>query len=505
MSLKKWNTVDWLLVEKRVFRYQRRIYEASKRGDNHIVKGLQRRLLSSVDSKLFVVKKVTAKQREPKRQILQDELYVTSEEKIKLVSTLKINNKLSLQQKNRITRANIKNSPLLKLDFLEEKSKQALCFLALEPEWEGRIAQNCYGLRPGRWGQDAMESIYSYSVNILPSQRFYTLVVKVEKKKSLEDKEIKSLLDKLQTLSVIKNQLCFWLSPNYMQTYQIENKINDEKLGIKNKTSIFNFLSNTVLDELTENVESEINLEKLQCASLNMKRSSLYVIRYDADIIFLHEDIQIVKKADKIVKKWLQKNCVLKLSKRVISSSNEGFSFLKYRFLTIVTNGKTKLKISPTKESQTQLLSDIREIIQRNKSASSYKLITLLTPKIMTWADYYRYCECKHVFRKISHYTLQKLRAWAFRRDKRSGRKIVKERYFPSNREYTFEGKYYRDNWILNGYRRLEKDGIDEIWLPNLSWIQQKRWTEVIKSKSMYDGDHNYWKSRVPYDGVNYK
>jgi RNA-directed DNA polymerase len=159
MSLKKWNTVDWLLVEKRVFRYQRRIYEASKRGDNHIVKGLQKKILSSFDSKLFVVNQVTTKNRERRKRNLQNELYVTSEEKIKLVSTLRINSKLSLQQKNRITRPSIKNNSLLKMASLEEESKQALCLLALEPEWEGRVVQNCYGLRPGRWRQDAIEAI----------------------------------------------------------------------------------------------------------------------------------------------------------------------------------------------------------------------------------------------------------------------------------------------------------------------------------------------------------
>ena len=504
MSLKKWNTVDWLLVEKRVFRYQRRIYEASKRGDKYIVKGLQRKILSSVDSKLFVVKQITSHNRERRNRDLQNEVYVTSKEKIKLVSTLRINGKLSLQQKNKITRTNIKSTSLLKIDSLKEKSKQALCLLALEPEWEGRIVQNCYGLRSGRWRQDAIEAIYSYSVK-LPFQRFYTLVIKIEKKKSLEDKDIKDLLDKLETLSIIKNQIYFWLSLNYVKTHQIEDKLSDVQIDIKKNDSIFNFLFNIILDGLIKNVESKINLEKLHCNSFNMKLSSLYVIRYDDEIIFLHEDIQILKKADKIIKKWVQENCVLNISKRIISSSKEGFDFLKYNFLTIVTHGKTKLKISPTKKSQSQMLSSIREIIQNNKAASSYKLITLLTPTIMTWANYYRYCECKHVFRKISHYTLQKLRAWAFRRDTRNGRKTVKERYFPSNREYKFEGKYYRDNWILNGYSRLEKYGIDEIWLPNLSWIQQKRWVKVIKNKSVYDGDHNYWNSRISYYRVNYE
>ena len=504
MSLKKWNTVDWLLVEKRVFRYQRRIYEASKRGDDHTVKSLQRRILSSVDSKLFVVNQVTTRHRERRRQDLQNELRVTSKEKIKLVSTIGITRKLNLQQKDKITRTGIENNPFLKIDSLEEKAKQALCLLALEPAWEGRVVQNCYGLRSGRWKEDAIEAIYSYFINISSSQKFYTLVIRVEKKELLEDESIENLLDKLKTLRILKNQLCFWLSPNYIQTYQSEDEISNIRLVMKKNHSIFNFLSNVVLDGLIENVGNEINVKGSRLDSYNVQ-SSLYIVKYDADIIFLHKDIEILKKVDRILRKWLQENCVLNVSEKRISSSDTGFNFLKYQFLTIVAYGKTKLKVSPTKESQMKILSNIREVIQKNKAASSYKLITLLTPTIMTWANYYRYCECKHAFRKISHYTLQKLRAWAFRRDTRNGRKIVKERYFPSNREYTFEGKYYRDNWTLNGYSKLGRNGIDEVWLPNLSWIQQKRWVEVVKSKSVYDGNHSYWNSRIAYYRVNYK
>jgi RNA-directed DNA polymerase len=500
MSLKKWDNVDWRLVEKRVFRYQRRIYEASKRGENRIVKGLQKRIISSVDSKLLVVKQVIIERR---KKYLRDGFYVTSEDKLRLAFKLRINSRL-LQQKNKVTSAQITSEPLLILEPLEEKTKQALCLLALEPEWEGRILQHCYGLRPGRWKQDAIEAIYSYSIKTISFQRFHTLFVKVKNKKSLRDMDIKKLLDKLETLPIIRNQLYFWLSLERIQKRQIKNEVNNIKFDIKERNSIFNFIFNVALEGLIEKVKSEINPTKLQSKSFSMQKNSLCVIRYNDEILFLHEDAELVKKVDQVVEKWLQKSCTLIISKKVISSSKKGFDFLKYQFLMIVKNGTNKLKMSPTKEAQVQILSDIREIIKKNKAASSHKLILLLTPKILAWGNYYRYCECTNIFRKISHYTLQKLRAWAFRRDKRNGRENVKERYFPSNREYTFEGKYYRDNWILNGYNKKENGVIDKIWLPNLSWIQRKRWIEVIKNKSVYDGDHHYWNFRTSYCKVNY-
>jgi RNA-directed DNA polymerase len=59
MNLQKWDDVNWELVQKRVFRYQRRIYEASKRGDKNVVKALQIRLISSIDSKLLAIEQAT--------------------------------------------------------------------------------------------------------------------------------------------------------------------------------------------------------------------------------------------------------------------------------------------------------------------------------------------------------------------------------------------------------------------------------------------------------------
>ena len=55
MNLQKWDDVNWELVQKRVFRYQRRIYEASKRGDKNVVKALQIRLISSIDKTKKIV------------------------------------------------------------------------------------------------------------------------------------------------------------------------------------------------------------------------------------------------------------------------------------------------------------------------------------------------------------------------------------------------------------------------------------------------------------------
>lgn len=43
---------------------------------------------------------------------------------------------------------------------VEDRARQPLAFLALEPEWEARFEPNSYGVRPGRGCHDAVEEIF---------------------------------------------------------------------------------------------------------------------------------------------------------------------------------------------------------------------------------------------------------------------------------------------------------------------------------------------------------
>ena len=43
---------------------------------------------------------------------------------------------------------------------MEDRAKQALAKMALEPQWEARFEPNSYGFRPGRSCQDAVQAIF---------------------------------------------------------------------------------------------------------------------------------------------------------------------------------------------------------------------------------------------------------------------------------------------------------------------------------------------------------
>src|SRR5262245_23066185 len=54
-----WNPETWKKTEKRVFKLQKRIYQASRRGDAGRVRGLQRLLVNSRSGRYLAVRKVT--------------------------------------------------------------------------------------------------------------------------------------------------------------------------------------------------------------------------------------------------------------------------------------------------------------------------------------------------------------------------------------------------------------------------------------------------------------
>ena len=153
------------------------------------------------------------------------------------------------------------------------------------------------------------------------------------------------------------------------------------------------------------------------------------------------------------------------------------------------------------RKSVANILLKVRNIIQHNRSASSYVLIEKLRPGILGWANYYRFCECSEFFGKVSIY--QKLRAWVFRRGTRIGRRKLKLKYFPEGKSYIFDGIEHKDNWVLVGKELDKKRSAAkgkvvhrENFLPKVAWVHSLSFQKVRGNASVYNGDHLYWHNR---------
>ena len=503
MSFEKWNSVNWPLVEERVFRYQQRIYRASQNGNKKVIRNLQHRVLTSLDSKLLAVRQVTIENNEINTLVVDKKMYTTPEDKIKLALSLKVDGKVKSIKKGEILEVS-RPDQKRPLDILTVKdlAKQALCHLALEPEWEAVFEADSYGFRPGRSCHDAIQAAFeTLSKKGLQSQ-YRKLVLKVNIEKCFDPSNHRLLLTKLDNNPIIQKQVKAWLRAGILKGSSFKESL---QFLIKNETIISKeeiispLLSNIVLHGLINHLKTGVNTIQDKNNQTVSKQSDLIVIRYASDILVIHKDKTVISRAKHEIENWLWKHSKLSLNqeKTKIYNSTQGFDFLGFTLTSLNQNGTDRLKIYPSRIEQANILLNFREVIKRNKATSAYRLITILKPKLLEWGNYYRYSECKLVFSKISYYIYQKLRAWAFRIDKRHGRKIVKEKYFPSRKSYYFEESMHDDNWILYG-KEKDRDGkIREIFLPRLSWIKSKKWVKVKNTKSPFDGDRIYWTARL--------
>lgn len=501
MNSLKWNSIKWPLVENRVFRYQQRIYRARKMSKVNVVSNLQSRLLKSFDAKLLAVRQVTSENKGRKTTGVDKKVYDTPKDKIKLALSLKLDGKANLIRRVEIPKPGKPDEKRpLGIPTVEDRAKQALCRLALEPEWEAVFEADSYGFRPGRSCQDAIEMAFLSLCNKQSNPEFRKLVLKVDIEKCFDRINHKLLLSRLKH-PLIQKQVKAWLRAEILKFNTDKSLLSliKNEMGTPQGGVISPLLSNIALHGLINHLKEWVTTIPAKNNRTTAKQKALTIIRYADDILIIHKDKIVIEKAKRELEKWLLQNCQLTLNqnKTKIYNSSEGFEFLGFSIITVNRNGTDRLKIYPSREGQARILLNLRKTIQRNKAASAYQLISLLRPKIIGWGNYYRYCECKQVFSKISHYIYQKIRAWAFRIDKRHGRRIVKERYFPSGKSYYFEGNMHEDNWILYGKEKDNNGKMKEVFLPRLAWIKSKKWVKVKGVKSPFDGDHTYWAIRM--------
>ena len=494
-----WDNVEWTKVNSRVSKIQHRIYKASLKGETKRMYWLQKFLIGNSDAKLLAVRQVTTLNKGRYTPGVDKKVITTAKERTNLALNLKLDGYATAIRRGPKSG---KSEKYIGIPTIRDRACQALAKIALEPQWEAIFEPNSYGFRPGRSPHDAIEAMFNNLRHNRPKW-----VYDADIRKCFEQIDHKALLTKLNTYPQMQRQIRAWLKAGVMEGYANtpSNKHTAEpiKLGTPQGGIISPLLANIALHGLENNLKSyvgELPMKANPSAGRGRreKAKALAIVRYADDFVVIHENKQILELCVvKIQKDLLQVGLKINKEKSTIRDIRGGFNFLGFQIILVRkrTVGRYKVKITPSKEAQKYFLLKIREIIQRNKATSSYNLINMLKISILGWANYYKYCECKHTFNKMTYMIFQKLRAWVFRRDDNHGRRRIKEKYFPSGKSCNFNGVQHQDNWILYGKTKLKTGVVKENYLPQISWISSKKHIKIKAKESPYSHSH-YWTLR---------
>lgn len=498
-NLIMWNEVDWNQTRDYLRRIQYRIYKAEQNQNHRLVIWLQKQLVQSKAAKIMAVHQVTTLNKGRKTSGVDKQTILSAREKARLAASISLNGTANPIRRVWIPKPGKTQLRPLGIPTIRDRAKQALAKFALEPQWEAKFEPNSFGFRPARRSHDAIEAIFSCLHYNRPK---YVYDADIEK--CFDKINHQALIEKLNTFPQMRKQVKAWLEARVMDNVKGDDEqptIN--KQGTPQGGVISPLLANIALHGLEDHLKLHVAALKPPYKgghSKRDKRRALGVIRYADDFVLIHRDKQILQSCISETERWLKSiGLEINTGKSELRDGREGLNFLGFQVIQVrkKTADRYKVKMIPSKQAQKNVLEKAKQVIQHNKAASSYFLIKKLAPIIVGWANYYKYCECSKIFGKLDHLIFQKLRAWAFRRDTKHGRRVIKEKYFPSGKTYLYDGSKHQDNWVLVGKTKGHGDKIQENYLPRMSWIHSRKFVKVKGSKSPYDNDQLYWTLRT--------
>src|SRR2546426_11157281 len=90
ITMYRWELLDWETIERQVFKLQKRIYQASQRGDVKAVHSLQKLLMKSWSAKCLAVRRVTQDNQGKKTAGIDGVKSLYPKQRMHLVNTLKL-------------------------------------------------------------------------------------------------------------------------------------------------------------------------------------------------------------------------------------------------------------------------------------------------------------------------------------------------------------------------------------------------------------------------------
>lgn len=459
-----WESIDWKTIKAEVLRLQMRIAKAVREGHHHKAKALQWLLTHSYHAKLLAIRRVT---QNPGKNTpgVDNVVWNTSRQKIQAASAIKRRG-YQPQPLRRIyiLKKNGSKRPL-SIPTMIDRAHQALYLMALEPAVEISADRHAYGFRPYRSCADAI------------NQCFIRLARKNSATWVLEG-DIKSCFDTISWTWLLENTpmdkrvLERWLTAGYIE----EGTLHSTTEGIHQGSII----SPCILVNVLTGLEAAIKVA-------TKPQDKVHLCVYADDFIITGVSQEVLEnKVKPVVQAFLgERGLTLSETKTKITHIEEGFDFLGFN----IRKYKGKLLTKPAKANIKRFLSNIRELIRKNGTTATNKLIHQLNPIIRGWCNYYRHAAAKETFFKVDKHIFEALQHW------------IKRRHPGKNTHWRVK-KYYRQKgfrrWIFHA-RSIAKNGREEILdLFYASQVRIQRHVIIKGEATPYDpGFKEYFEKRT--------
>jgi RNA-directed DNA polymerase len=491
-----WNEIDWRKLDRQVFKLQKRIFQASTRGDVKLVRRLQKLLISSWSTRALAVRRVTQDNQGKKTAGVDGVKSLTPKQRLDLINKIEIGTKVKPTRRVWIPKPGTEEKRPLGIPTMYDRALQALVKMVLEPEWEAKFEPNSYGFRPGRSCHDAIGAIFD-------AVRFKNkYVLDADISKCFDRINHDKLLEKLNTFPTLRRQIRAWLKAGVMDG----KKLFPTDEGTPQGGVISPLLANIALhglEELIKGLAPKFDMRRADGTQLSVrdKLKSVSCIRYADDFVVLHEDNEVIKLCKIRIEEWLSDiGLELKPSKTRISHTfntvedeQPGFNFLGFHIQQFpvgkYTSGKSpgkgllgfKTIITPSKEGQKKHYRKIAEVIKRLQGVSQATLISKLNPIIRGWCNYYSHVISQKIFERLRHLVVHRLLKWGMHRHRNKGRKWLRLKYFRTIGNNTWTFATTEENPMI---------------LVQHSDIEIKRYVKVKGNASPYNGDWKYWSER---------
>lgn len=492
----EWKNLPWRKLDVKVFKLQKRIFRASQHGNVKTLHRLQRLAMTSRAACLLAVRKVTQDNRGKKTAGVDGVKSLTPEARLQLAAKIRTAPYQPTGSPTRrvwIPKPGRQEKRPLGIPTMEERARQALAKIALEPEWEAKFEANSFGFRPGRSAHDAIRYLY----HCIADAPRYVLDADIEK--CFDRINHAALLQKLGTFPALARVIKHWLKAGVMDG----DTLFPTEEGTPQGGVLSPLLANIALYGLQTAIEQAFPAsarrhpytgERLDGARRYQWQPK--VIVYADDFVILHQDRRAIEDAKHIAQTWLgQRGLKIKEQKTRITHTlhgelgTPGFDFLGFN-IRQYEQGKTGYRhthhgirpfrtfIKPSQASKHSHRKSLSQVIRAMRAAPQADLIARLNPLITGWANYHAIGLAKELAR-MDHVLFQQLKRWTRRRH-------------PKRHWHWVATKYWHprggNKWVF-----CTPDHV-AILTPHARHVK-RQWP--VKDGSPFDGDWIYWSSRL--------